>query len=95
MENIVLLARKCGLTGQTSLRYQWMHSRDWTKMAEEGDPLVMVEGKGIRVKAYAHLKRKGGGDGGHTGYRLWTQRHCAGRPWSTPGRMSATGCRWL
>ena len=34
---------------QSSLRHQWMHSRDWTKMAEEDDPLVMVEGKGVRV----------------------------------------------
>ena len=34
---------------QTSLRYQWMHNRDWTQMAEEGEPVVMVEGKGVRV----------------------------------------------
>ena len=33
----------------SSLRYQWMHNADWTQMAEEGDPIVMVEGKGIRV----------------------------------------------
>ena len=27
----------------------WMHNRDWLQMAEEGDPLIIVEGKGIRV----------------------------------------------
>ena len=32
-----------------SLRYQWMHNRDWTQMAEEGEPVIMVEGKGVRV----------------------------------------------
>ena len=26
-----------------------MHSRDWVQMAEEGGPLVVVEGDGIRV----------------------------------------------
>ena len=34
---------------QASLKHLWMHNRDWTQMAEEGDPLIMVEGKGIRV----------------------------------------------
>jgi adenosylmethionine-8-amino-7-oxononanoate aminotransferase len=33
-----------------SLRYLWMHNRDWTQMAEEGEPLVITEGSGIRVK---------------------------------------------
>ena len=32
-----------------SLKYLWMHSRDWVQMAEEGDPLVMVSGEGVRV----------------------------------------------
>ena len=34
---------------QSALKYQWFHNRDWTQMAEEGEPLVIVEGKGIRV----------------------------------------------
>ena len=34
---------------RTSLKYLWMHNRDWTHMAEEGDPLIMVEGHGVRV----------------------------------------------
>ena len=32
-----------------SLRYLWMHNRDWSQMAEEGDPSIIVSGKGIRV----------------------------------------------
>ena len=32
-----------------SLRYLWMHNRDWVQMAEEGEPLIMVEGDGVRV----------------------------------------------
>ena len=34
---------------QSALQYQWFHNKDWTQMAEEGDPLVIVEGNGIRV----------------------------------------------
>ena len=34
---------------QSSLKYLWMHNRDWTQMAEEGEPLVIVEGNGVRV----------------------------------------------
>ena len=33
----------------TSLRHLWMHNRDWVQMAEEGEPLIMVEGHGVRV----------------------------------------------
>ncbi|MDA1188997.1 MAG: aspartate aminotransferase family protein, partial [Chloroflexi bacterium] len=33
-----------------SLKYLWMHNRDWAQMAEEGGPPVIVQGKGIRVK---------------------------------------------
>ena len=32
-----------------SLRYLWMHNRDWVRMAEDGDPLIVVEGDGVRV----------------------------------------------
>ena len=35
---------------RSSLKYLWMHNRDWTSMAEEGDPVIVVEGDGIRVK---------------------------------------------
>ena len=34
---------------QASHRYLWMHNRDWVQMAEEGDPLIIVEGNGVRV----------------------------------------------
>ena len=34
---------------QASLKYQWMHNRDWVQMAEEGDPLIFVEGDGVKV----------------------------------------------
>ena len=34
---------------EASLKYLWMHSRDWVQMAEEGEPVIMVEGKGIEV----------------------------------------------
>ena len=34
---------------QSALQFQWFHNKDWTQMAEDGDPLVIVEGKGIRV----------------------------------------------
>ena len=30
-------------------RHLWMHSADWTQMAERGGPLIAVEGKGIRI----------------------------------------------
>ena len=33
----------------SSLEHLWMHNKDWTQMAEKGDPVVMVEGKGVRV----------------------------------------------
>ena len=32
-----------------SLQYLWMHNRDWVQMAEEGDPTIMVSGKGVKV----------------------------------------------
>ena len=32
-----------------ALDHLWMHNRDWTEMAEEGGPLVIAEGDGIRV----------------------------------------------
>ena len=34
---------------QTAIKHLWMHNRDWVQMAEEGDPLMIVEGKGVRV----------------------------------------------
>ncbi|MDA0770639.1 MAG: hypothetical protein BZY79_04380 [SAR202 cluster bacterium Casp-Chloro-G4] len=32
-----------------SLRYLWMHNRDWSQMAEEGDPPIIISGQGVRV----------------------------------------------
>ena len=34
---------------QASLKYLWMHNRDWIQMAEEGEPRIMVEGHGVKV----------------------------------------------
>mgnify|MGYP001027028688 CR=1 FL=1 len=34
---------------KSSLKHNWMHFQDWTKMAEEGDPLIIVDGKGLEV----------------------------------------------
>lgn len=34
----------------SALEHLWMHNRDWVEMAEEGEPTIIVEGNGIRVK---------------------------------------------
>jgi adenosylmethionine-8-amino-7-oxononanoate aminotransferase len=34
---------------QASLDHLWMVARDWVQMAEEGGPLIIVDGKGVRV----------------------------------------------
>ena len=34
---------------RASLKYLWMHNRDWVQMAEEGDPMIAVEGEGVRI----------------------------------------------
>ena len=34
---------------EASNRHLWMHNADWVRMAEEGGPLVIVDGQGIRV----------------------------------------------
>ena len=34
---------------RSALEHLWMHNTDWVKMAEEGMPLVVVEGSGIKV----------------------------------------------
>ncbi len=34
---------------QSSVRYLWMHNRDWIQMAEEGEPMIAVEGNGVRI----------------------------------------------
>jgi len=33
----------------SSTRYLWMHNRDWISMAEHGEPMIAVEGKGVRI----------------------------------------------
>ena len=37
------------LLRQKSLDFLWMQNRDWTGMAEDGDPLVIMRGEGIKV----------------------------------------------
>ncbi|MDP6799539.1 MAG: aspartate aminotransferase family protein [SAR202 cluster bacterium] len=32
-----------------SLRYLWMHNRDWVQMAEDGEPMIAMEGQGVRI----------------------------------------------
>ena len=34
---------------RVALEHLWMHNRDWVKMAEEGEPQIIVGAKGIRV----------------------------------------------
>ena len=34
---------------QKAVRYLWMHNRDWIQMAEEGEPMIAVEGQGVRI----------------------------------------------
>ena len=31
-------------------RYLWMHNRDWVGMSEADEPIIVVEGDGIRVR---------------------------------------------
>lgn len=35
---------------KAALQYQWFHNKDWTQMAETGEPIVVTEGEGIRVR---------------------------------------------
>lgn len=35
---------------QAALDHLWMHNADWTTMAEEGGPPIMVSGEGVRVR---------------------------------------------
>ena len=32
-----------------SHQYLWMHNRDWLQMAEEGEPMIAVQGDGVRI----------------------------------------------
>ena len=38
-----------GSLRQSALDHLWMENMDWIKMAEEGEPLIFVEGSGVRV----------------------------------------------
>ena len=56
---------------ESSLRYQWMHNRDWTQMAEEGEPTIIVEGQGVRITdstGGTWLDAQGGYTSVHVGY---------------------------
>jgi 4-aminobutyrate aminotransferase-like enzyme len=33
-----------------ALEHLWMHNADWSPMTKLGEPLVIVEGEGLRVK---------------------------------------------
>ena len=33
-----------------AVRHLWMHNRDWTQMAEEGEPMIAVRGEGVRIE---------------------------------------------
>ncbi len=48
---------------QSSLKYLYMHNRDWVQMAEEGDPQIITEGHGVRVvdsEGNSYIDVKGG-----------------------------------
>ena len=34
---------------QKSHQYLWMHNRDWLQMAEEGEPMIAIQGEGVRI----------------------------------------------
>ena len=56
---------------QASLRFLWMHNRDWVQMAEEGEPTIMVEGHGIRVtdsEGHTWIDVNGGYNSVNVGY---------------------------
>lgn len=56
---------------KASLKYLWMHNKDWVQMAEEGEPLVMVEGNGIRVtdsEGRSYIDVNGGYNSVNVGY---------------------------
>ena len=56
---------------QASLKYQWMHNRDWIQMAEEGEPTVMVAGEGVRVtdsEGRSYIDVNGGYNSVNVGY---------------------------
>ena len=56
---------------QASLKYLWMHNRDWVDMAEEGEPLVIVDGKGVRVtdsEGRSYIDVNGGYNSVNVGY---------------------------
>ena len=38
-----------GALRKSSVAHNWMHMQDWVRMAEEGDPLIIVGGEGVRV----------------------------------------------
>lgn len=35
---------------QSAIDHLWMHNRGWAEVAEQGGPMVAVEGKGVRIK---------------------------------------------
>ena len=38
-----------GLRG-AAIRHLWMHNRDWTQMAEDGEPMIAARGEGVRIE---------------------------------------------
>ena len=64
---------------QSTLKYLWMHNRDWIQMAEEGDPQIMVEGHGVRVTdehGNSFIDVKGGYMSVNAGVRTDRDRRC-------------------
>ena len=59
---------------RSALEHLWLGNRDWVQMAEEGEPQIIVEGKGIRVtdaegNTWIDVR------GGHTSVNLGYGRH--------------------
>ncbi len=54
-----------------STRHLWMHNRDWITMAEEGDPMIAVEGEGVRIidaEGRSYIDVNGGYNSVNVGY---------------------------
>ena len=54
-----------------STQYLWMHNRDWITMAEEGEPMVAVEGQGVRItdaEGRSYIDVNGGYNSVNVGY---------------------------
>ena len=60
-----------GKLQRMALDHLWMHNADWVQMSRDGEPLIVVEGQGIRVKddqGNSWIDVNGGYASVHVGY---------------------------